>query len=236
VVAITRPSGEGRRTGDRRQAILDAATRLFAERGFTGVSVQEIADAAGTHKTTVLYHFDTKDALHEAVLAQALGRIAEIQRQFFAGPIVRERVAFLIDQIQAFYAEHPALARLLQRELLDPDGGDAYLRLFVDPIYVPAMESVQRAVDRGLVRPIDPALFIHDTHVALVGYFCHRNFLERLRPGMDPYSVDALIARRDYLVDWIFRLLLPEEGRAKREVRREKVAAGRKRTKLEAGL
>jgi AcrR family transcriptional regulator len=223
VVAITRPAGEagasGRRTGDRRQAILDAATALFAGRGFAGVSVQEIADAAGTHKTTVLYHFETKEALHEAVLAQALGRIAEIQRQFFAGPIVRERVAFLIDQIQAFYAEHPALARLLQRELLDPDGSDAYLRLFVDPIYVPAMETVQRAVERGLVRPIDPAFLIHDTHVTLVGYFCHRTLLERLRPGTDPYSVESLIARREYLVDWIFRLLAPEEMAGKREAK-----------------
>jgi len=250
VVAITRPTGEGRRggerrTGDRRQAILDAATELFAERGFTGVSVREIADAAGTHKTTVLYHFETKEALHEAVLAQALGRIAEIQREFLAGAMARERVAYLVDQIQGFYAEHPALARLLERELLDPDGGDAYLKLFVDPIYVPAMASFDRAIKRGLIRPIDPVLFIHDTHVALVGYFCHRRLLERLRPGTDPYSVDALIARRDYLVDWIFRVLLPDGGRgaargAKREMRGGKPEAGRKvsgrkRAKLEAG-
>ena len=46
----------------------------------------------------------------------------------------------------------------------------------------------------GLIRPIDPAFFIHDTHVTLVGYFCHRELLERLRPGVDPYSVESLIA------------------------------------------
>lgn len=224
VVAISRPSGEDRTThvakpaveppprrqGDRRVAIIDAATDLFAERGFDGVSVQEIADAAGTHKTTVLYHFDTKDALHEAVLEQALGKVSEIQREFLAGPFARERLGYLIDQIHSFYAEHPSLARLLQRELLDPVGGEAYLKLFVDPIYVPAMEMFDRAIRGGLVRPIDPALFIHDTHVTLIGYFCHRPLLERLRPGVDPYSVEALIGRRDYLVDQIFAQLTPK--------------------------
>jgi AcrR family transcriptional regulator len=221
VVAIPRPSGESptRRQGDRRQAIIEAATDLFADRGFAGVSVQEIADAAGTHKTTVLYHFETKEALHEAVLAQALGRVAEIQQDFLSGPFTRDRVAYLIDQIHAFYAEHPSLARLLQRELLDRNGSEAYFKLFVDPIYVPAMKSIQAAIDAGAIRPIDPALFIHDSHVMQIGYFCHGALLERLHPGLDPYSVEALIARREYLVDWVFRELAVDGGSETREVK-----------------
>jgi hypothetical protein len=46
--------------------------------------------------------------------------------------------------------------------------------------------------------------------VQLIGYFCHRPLLERLRPG-DPFSVEALIERRDYLVDQIFRQLAPDK-------------------------
>ena len=190
------------------------------------MSVQEIADAAGTHKTTVLYHFDTKEALHEAVLEVALGRVAEIQREFLAGPFERDRVGFLIDQIQNFYAEHRSLARLLERELLDHDGGESYLRLFVDPIYVPAVRGFRRAMQSGIIREIDAAQFIHDLHVALIGYFCHEPLLRRLRPGVDPYSVEALIARREYLSDWIFGVLSPDAsreaaGRTRRNVNRQ---------------
>jgi AcrR family transcriptional regulator len=198
----------GKRT-DKRQAILDAATELFADRGFGAVSVQEIADAADTHKTTVLYHFATKDALYEAVLDAALGLLADGMREFMSGELRRERVAYLIDQQQTFFAEHPSLARLLSRELLDSAATEAYLRRFVEPIYLPALASLKRSVERGLIRPIDPALFIHDLHVQLIGYFCHGPLLERLKPG-DPFSIDALIDRRNHLVDQIFRQLMPD--------------------------
>jgi TetR/AcrR family transcriptional regulator len=237
MVAIARPDGQSAKgivrrhtgRGDRRSAIIQAATELFAERGYAGVSIQEIADAAETHKTTVLYHFETKDALHEAVLDQALGLVAEVQREFLGGPFVRERVAYLIDQMHAFYAQHPALARLLERELLEPGGSEAYLRRFVDPIYVPAVAGFQRAVERGAIRAVDPALFIHDTHVTMIGYFCHEPLLRRLRPGVDPYSVDSLIARREYLVDQIFRQLAIDDHIPARAAtsRRKKKEGGR---------
>ena len=210
MVAISPLVGQGRRRADKRDAIIGAATELFADKGFSGTSVQEIADAAGTHKTTVLYHFATKDALHEAVLDRALGRISDVMREFLAGEFKRARVGYLLDQMLAFYAEHPSLARLLERELLEPGGSEAYLERFVDPIYVPAVASFERAMKAGLIRSVDPALFIHDAHVTLIGYFCHRPLLERLKPGVDPFSVEALIARREFLVDQIFRQLTPD--------------------------
>src|SRR4029078_216848 len=153
MVAISPLDGQARKRTDKRQAIVEAATLLFAERGFAGVSVQEIADAAGTHKTTVLYHFATKDALHEAVLDEALGRVVEMTRDFLGGAFKRERVAYLLDQLHAFYAEHPALARLLQRELMETAGSEAYFVRFVDPIYMPAVLSIERAIKAGLIRP-----------------------------------------------------------------------------------
>jgi len=217
MVAQPQPIGQERpRRGDRRRAILDAATELFAERGFGAVSVQEIADAAETHKTTVLYHFATKDALHEAVLDEALGRLASVMREFLSGEFRRDRLAYLLDQNQSFFAAHVPLARLLERELLESADVEAYLQRFVEPIYLPAVASLERGMKAGIIRRVDPAFFIHDLHVQLIGYFCHRPLLERLRPG-DPFSVEALIERRDYLVDQIFRQLAPEKRGHTRE-------------------
>ena len=199
------------RTG-RWHVIRDAATELFAERGFARVSVQEIADVAQTHKTTVLYHFETKEALYGAVLDEALGRIAEVMREFlasgFAGEGMRERMAYMLDQIHAHFAQHPAHARLLEWELLEIAAPNVYFEHFVERIYLPAVKSIEKAVAMGVIRPVDPALFIHDLHVELIGYFCHRSLIERMKPG-DAFSTEALIARRNHLLDQIFYVLRP---------------------------
>src|SRR5258705_5122825 len=62
-----------------RDVILDAAERRFAERGFAGVSVREIASDAGLKNQASLYHhFKNKKALYEAVLARGVAPILEM--------------------------------------------------------------------------------------------------------------------------------------------------------------
>src|SRR5215831_12665716 len=55
-------------TKPRKEEILDAATRLFAERGYEGASMNDVAERVGMRKASLFYHFATKDALYEAVL------------------------------------------------------------------------------------------------------------------------------------------------------------------------
>jgi AcrR family transcriptional regulator len=51
-----------------RNRVLDAARPLFVEYGYKGVSMQQIAAAAGLHKATLYHHFKDKDALFAAVV------------------------------------------------------------------------------------------------------------------------------------------------------------------------
>ena len=59
---------------DVRGQILKEATKLFAAKGFDGTSVQEVADAVGIKKPSLLYHFESKEALRQAVLDEVLAR------------------------------------------------------------------------------------------------------------------------------------------------------------------
>ena len=54
---------------EQRARIIDSATELFAERGFTSTSLSDIAKRVGTSKSSLLHHFGSKDALLAAVLA-----------------------------------------------------------------------------------------------------------------------------------------------------------------------
>jgi TetR/AcrR family transcriptional regulator len=63
-----------------RDELLTVALEQFATVGFAGTSLQQIADLAGYSKSSVLYHFASKDALLEAAIGPAIDRLAELLR------------------------------------------------------------------------------------------------------------------------------------------------------------
>ena len=65
-------------SGATRERIVDAALRLFSERGTAAVSVRELADAAGVTVPGLYYHFASKaDLIREVYRAQGIGRAVE---------------------------------------------------------------------------------------------------------------------------------------------------------------
>ncbi len=95
------------------EGILDRAAALFARRGFAKTSVQDVAVAVGLSKAGLLHHFPSKDALYEAVLAQAdtLGQqVLDEVRDLPAGADRdRRAVEVLVDVALA----HPGLVALV---------------------------------------------------------------------------------------------------------------------------
>ena len=77
-----RKTMDERDDGNRRQELLNAAARLFRDKGFSATSTRDIAGAVGMHSGSPFYHFKSKDALLLAVM-QA-GMHAAIARQALA--------------------------------------------------------------------------------------------------------------------------------------------------------
>ncbi|BBK41203.1 TetR family transcriptional regulator [Allostella vacuolata] len=76
-MANARVTAIDRRRTDTRDRILDAAEKLFSERGYDGVSIRDITQLAGAGLALMTYHFGTKDRLFECVLerrAEVLNR------------------------------------------------------------------------------------------------------------------------------------------------------------------
>lgn len=103
-----------------RARLLAAGERLFAERGFDGTRLEDVAAAVGIRRPSILYHFRDKSALYEAVLADVFStlhtRLADVL--LGAGSFadrIENAVSVWIDVV----AERPALARLLLREVAD---------------------------------------------------------------------------------------------------------------------
>lgn len=60
-----------------RTKILEAARRAFSEKGFNGVSVEEIAEMAGVNKAVVFYYFPSKADLFAAVWEKSIDELEE---------------------------------------------------------------------------------------------------------------------------------------------------------------
>ena len=108
----------------RKEEILDVATSLFAERGYDGTSVNDVAERVGMRKASLFYHFATKDLLYEAVLGRiVLVMETALEGAFVSDGLFAERTVAAADAVTRVFAAHPAAARLLVREAMS--WGDA---------------------------------------------------------------------------------------------------------------
>lgn len=141
-----------------RQAILDAAERLFAERGYEAATMSEIGSTAGLSAGTPAYFFRSKEELYRAVLARAFDETSALIRAWHLGEsdfeqAMRDAVGSYLD----FLAAHPNFLRLVIRDALE---GGRFLQGL--PEHLAAIgEAMPRLVmeqQRGHLREgIDPA-------------------------------------------------------------------------------
>lgn len=99
--------------------LLEQALALFSERGFHGVSVREIAEAAGVRASSMYAHIESKEQVLFQLMAGGHEEHAARLRQALLGagndPI--EQIRHLTRAHVRMHAEHPLLARVCNREL-----------------------------------------------------------------------------------------------------------------------
>jgi AcrR family transcriptional regulator len=92
----------------RRQAILDAARKLFWERGYEQATMPQIADIAELAPGTLYLYFPSKQALYAELLFEGYDRLLERLRQAIpADAPPRQQAEALIDSFLGFAREHP---------------------------------------------------------------------------------------------------------------------------------
>src|SRR5437763_668844 len=101
----------------RREVIEQAATGVFAERGFHGASVNEIARRAGVTVPVLYDHFDSKNELHRRLLERHFGELRQLWREHLAADApAEERIAAAFDAWFAYVEAHPYAWRMLFRD------------------------------------------------------------------------------------------------------------------------
>jgi TetR/AcrR family transcriptional regulator len=106
-----------------RAAILDAAEKLFAEKGFEAASLNEVGAAAGVSRGTPGYFFGTKAELYQAVLDRCFAEVRDAVRQGRARALASNEspetiLAGAVSDYFDFLAARPNFVRLIEREAL----------------------------------------------------------------------------------------------------------------------
>jgi AcrR family transcriptional regulator len=110
----------------RRELIEAAATELFAERGYVGASVDEIAARSGVSPPVVYDHFPSKAELYRRILVVHFAGLREVWREHFAREApAAERMARSFDAWFAFIEAHPFAGRMLFRDTVGDPAADA---------------------------------------------------------------------------------------------------------------
>jgi AcrR family transcriptional regulator len=126
----------------RREVIAAAATEVFAERGYKGASIEQIARHSGVTPPVVYDHFASKQALYRELLERHFADLQQVwRRHFVSDDPPEQRIARSFDAWFAYMETHPFAGRMLFRETTgDPE--------------VAAMHAEVAAGSRAAVMPL----------------------------------------------------------------------------------
>ncbi len=179
--------GRSRRKEARPAELLEAATRLFVEKGYAATKVEEVAALAQVSKGTLFLYYPSKQALLKAVVRENIaGRFAEwhAELEAFAGTTPElVRYAFQVWQERIGDTYAGGICKLMASECCNfPELASFYLEEVVEPGNALVRRILERGVARGELRPLDLDAAIHLITTPMFAYIHWRHSIGMLYP------------------------------------------------------
>lgn len=202
----TTPKAPSRIQLRNRRRILDAALDVFADHGYRGATLDQIAEAAGLSKPNILYYFSGKEDIHVTLLSQLMETwLDPLVEMDSAGDPMTELLGYVQRKLD-MARELPRESRLFANEILQgAPRMEPHLRADLKPLFDEKCAVIQAWIDAGKLAPIDPrhlifAIWATTQHYADFGAqirvlldtddaapgadtFLHTLFRNLLRPG-----------------------------------------------------
>ncbi|HUI68061.1 MAG TPA: TetR/AcrR family transcriptional regulator [Nitrospirota bacterium] len=119
---ISKLSRATRSSHDTANRIVSEATRLFAARGYDGVSIHDISEAAGVNIAAVNYHFESKANLFQQIIEQFISELLVSARNTLLPPRsaddLKVRLEIFVRQTIEAIIKQPDVISIIQREMV----------------------------------------------------------------------------------------------------------------------
>jgi len=192
------------------ERLLDVAEHLFADRGFDGTSIRELATAAGCNIASVNYYFGSKQKLYEEVFRRHLipmrdgriGSISKVMAQSSGKPELEDLLrAFAFAFVEPLTDESRAarFMKLMGREMVD---SHLPAEVFAEDVVIPTVTAMRTALLKACPG-LDPArvpLLVYSVMGQLMHAVHTRPILEKVNSRHIPtFSLPAII---DHVVEF----------------------------------
>ena len=143
---------------EQKNRILNAAVRVFGEKGYKGATIRNIGRAAKVNSALLYYYYENKHTLFTESVRMILGEFLETlatRRRPFSN--ARERLTYLVDCVFDYYTEHPERMRLMALALSSHSNlfAEALNAIVREKVLVP-LDVLREGMDKGELRRMPP--------------------------------------------------------------------------------
>ncbi len=195
-----------------RATILRAAEHIFAERGLAGARIDAIAAAADVNKALIYYYFESKDALHLAVVEEHMKEFSCQALELLSSERgVKDKVLDYVSMHFDFIAARKDYARLFQRFMMADNQPFMQVR---KKYFSPVARKFQAVIKQGIQSGEFTAADSTHTAISLVAltvfYFSAAPVLKAAGIIHDPYQKSQLARRKKEVLEFVRRALFKD--------------------------
>lgn len=173
-MTIPIPTTRKKRADATREAILHEAERVFAATGFRAARLEDMADAVGIRRPSLLHHFSTKKMLYDAVeqrIFEAMHMACEARTADVEDPTAK--LLAHLDAWLDFFVGRPTAARILQRLVADTAVQQGNPMEFSSVALEDMDRTLAYGIAQGVFVPLSTMTFINGVAGGILFFVCN---------------------------------------------------------------